>query len=270
MIMSKNLNESPVIRRNEEYIERLEKRLKKLRNRRNSYRMDWSSDEVIYRHRTTNRRMSAEKYDQLSREYYDLHQKLSQIKFRENEKVASKIVPFVTAYIVMDKKRNPDLYPDWLSLKIEDKVYGHRIKIQPYIDLEKLLKEKGSTKIINNIFGRIGTFLNRFFSDAAIIERLPKIYLGIDDYIKNVFRKEIRPRIMDEVEKSDCIHSIVFRTRDDGVGDIQIYPRIKSSLGDNGYNCKYSTYQIQRDLRKILEEYGWVRYDNYSDDTSRD
>lgn len=51
--MSKNLNESPVIRRNEEYIERLEKRIQKLRDRLDAYTMDWSSDEPVYRHRTT-------------------------------------------------------------------------------------------------------------------------------------------------------------------------------------------------------------------------
>lgn len=34
--MSKYLNESPVIKRDEDYIERLEKRLQKLRERRNS------------------------------------------------------------------------------------------------------------------------------------------------------------------------------------------------------------------------------------------
>lgn len=126
--MSKNLNESPVIRRNEEYIERLKKRVKKLRDRLDSYKVDWSNhNEMVYRHRTTNRRMSKEKYMQLKHDLYELNKKLREVETIENEKVVSKIVPLVTAYIVMDKKRNPDLYPNWLSLKIEDKLYGNRI-----------------------------------------------------------------------------------------------------------------------------------------------
>lgn len=264
--MSKKLNESPVIRRNEEYIERLEKRVKKLRERLNSYRMDWGGDGEFYRHRTTNRKMSREKYMQLRHDLYELHRKLREVETRESEKVANKVAPHVTAFIVMDKKRNPDLYPDWLSLKIEDKLYGNRIKIQPYIDIEKLLEEKGDTHILNRIFGRIDNFVKRYFTGAATLEMSPKVFLGIDDYIKNVFKKEIRPRIMREVQNSECIHSIVFRVRGNYRKDIQIHPRFK-----NSHNCSWSSRsQIRLAIRKILEEYGWVRNDNYTDDTSRD
>jgi hypothetical protein len=71
---------------------------------------------------------------------------------------------------------------------------------------------------------------------------------------------------MNEVENSECIHSIVFRVRSDYKQDIQIHPRFRDS-----HNCRYSSKnQIGIDLRKILEEYGWVRYANYTDDKSRD
>ena len=263
MIMSENLNESPVIRRNEEYIERLEKRRKKLRDRLDSYIMHWGDDGEYYRHRTTNRRMSKEKYMKLRHDYYELHRKLREVETIENEKVVSKIVPLVTAYIVMDKKRNPDLYPNWLSLKIEDKLYGNRIKIQPYIDIEKLLEEKGNLHRITHTFSRIDRFVKRYFTGAATLEMSPQVFLGIDDYIKNVFKKEIRPRIVREVQNSECIHSIVFRVRGDYRKDIQIHPRFKS-------DCMWSSRsQIRLAIRKILEEYGWVRHDNYTDDTSR-
>ena len=264
--MSKNLNESPVIRRNEEYIERLQKRLEKLRDRMDSYRRDWSSDEPVYRHRTTNRRMSEEKYKQLQQEYYDLHRKLIHVRGRENERVASIVAPYITAYIVMDKRQNPDSYPDWLSLKIDDEMYGHTIRLQPYIDLEKLLEEKGDLHKITDIYHRINRFVGRYFTDTARIDLRPSVMPGIDDYIKNVFRKQIRPRIMKEVEDSECIHSIVFRVRNTYKKDIQIHPRFKDS-----YNCRWSSRsQIQRDLKKILEEYGWVVGRNYTDSTGRD
>jgi hypothetical protein len=264
--MSKNLNESPVIRRNEEYIERLEKRKEKLRDRVESYRRDWSSDEPVYRHRTTNRRMSEEKYKQLQQEYYDLHRKLINVRGRENERVASKVVPYITAFIVMDKRQNPDSYPDWLSLKIDDEMYGSTIRLQPYIDLEKLLEEKGDLRKIAEIYHRISRFVDRYFTDTARIDLRPKVFSGIDDYIKNVFRKQIRPRIMNEVEDSECIHSIVFRVKGNYRKDIQIHPRFKDS-----YNCRWSSRsRIQRDLKNILKEYGWVEGRNYTDDTSRD
>lgn len=264
--MCKNLNESPVIRKNEEYIERLKKRVEKLRVRIDSYERDWSSDELLFRHKTTNRRISGEKYEQLTKEYYNSYKKLRTIQGRENEKVASKIVPYITAFIVMDKKRNPDLYPDWLSLKIEDEVYGHTIRLQPYIDLEKLLEDEGDLRKITNIFHRISRFVDRYFTDSARIDLRPKIISGIDDYIKNVFRKQIRPRIMNEVEDSKCIHSIVFRVKDDYKKDIQIYPRFKDSN-----NCMWSSRrQIQRELEKILKEYGWVEGRNYTEDPSKD
>ena len=264
--MSKNLNESPVIRRNEEYIERLEKRMQKLRDRLDSYRRYWGRDETVYRHRTTNRRMSEEKYKQLQQEYYDLHRKIIQVKGRENEKVASIVAPYVTAYIVMDKRQNPDSYPDWLSLKVEDEMYGHTIRLQPYIDLEKLLEEKGDLHKITDIYHRINRFVNRYFTDSARLDLRPKVISGIDDYIKNVFRKQIRPRIMNEVKDSECIHSIVFRVKGDYRKDIQIHPRFKDS-----YNCRWSSRsQIHRDLKKILEEYGWVEGRNYTDNTGRD
>lgn len=263
--MSKNLNESPVIRRNEEYIERLEKRMEKLRGRVESYRRDWSSDEPVYRHRTTNRRMSEEKYKQLRKEYYDLHRKIIHVRGRENEKVASKVAPYITAYIVMDKRQNPDSYPDWLSLKI-DEMYGHTIRLQPYIDLEKLLEDKGDLRKITDIYHRINRFVDRYFTGSARIDLKPSVISGIDDYIKNVFRKQIRPRIMNEVEGSECIHSIVFRVKNTYRKDIQIHPRFRDS-----YNCRWSSRsRIERDLQKILEEYGWVKGRNYTDDTGRD
>ena len=265
--MSKNLNESPVIRRNEEYIERLKKRLEKLRDRRNSYERDWSSDVLIYRHKTTNRRMSFEKYEQLNREYYELFRKVRDIEIKENEKVVSKIVPYITAFIVTDKKRNPESYPDWLSLKINDILYGSTIKLQPYIDLEKLLEDKGDLHKSRETYFRVMNFVNRYFSGSGVkIEIEPKIFSGIDDYIKNVFIKEIRPRIMNEVKDSKCIHSIVFRVKGNYNREIQIHPRFKRD-----YGCRsISRGQISGNLNNILKEYGWVNGLNYTDDTSRD
>lgn len=266
--MSNNLNESPVIRKNEEYIERLEKRANKLRERLYSYRRTWNrkTQEHEYRHRSNNRRISDEKYQELSQQYYDARQKALEIQGRESKKVASKVKDYVIAFIVMDKKRNSEIYPDWLSLDVED-LRGGTIIIQPYIDLEKLLEEEGNTKMLGTINRRINTFIQRYFTDAVRIDSKGPIFKGIDNYIKNVFRKKIRPRIMKEIDDSHCIHSIVFRVRNRTYSkEIQIHPRFRDK-----YMCRWSARNaIEREIKKILREYGWVEGRNYTDSTSKD
>ena len=268
IVMSKNINESPVIRKNEEYIERLEKRANKLRERLYSYRRTWNrkTQEYEYRHRSNNRRISNEKYEELSQQYHDARQKAQEIQGRESKKVASKVKDYVIAFIVMDKKQNPELYPDWLSLDVEDS-WGQNIIIQPYIDLEKLLEEKGNDNMVRPAERRINMFIQRYFTETVRLDFKGPIYKGIDDYIKNVFRKKIRPRIMKEVSDSHCIHSIVFRVRNRTYSrEIQIHPRFRDK-----YMCRWSVKNaIEREIKKILREYGWVEGRNYTDSTRRD
>jgi hypothetical protein len=266
--MSKNLNESPVIRKNEEYIARLEKRANKLRERLYSYRRRWNpkTREYEYRHRSNNRRISDEKYEELSQQYSDARQKAQEIHGRESKKIASKVKDYVIAFIVMDKKQNPELYPDWLSLDVEDS-WGGNIIIQPHIDLEKLLEEKGNTNMVRPIERRINMFIQRYFTETVRLDFKGPIYKGIDNYIKNVFRKEIRPRIMKDIDDSHCIHSIVFRVRNRTYArEIQIHPRFRDK-----YMCRWSVKNaIEREVKKILREYGWVEGRNYTDSTRRD
>ena len=268
IVMSKNLNESPVIRKNEEYMSRLENRANKLRERLNSYRRRWDpkTREYEYRHRSNNRRISDEKYEELRNQYYEARHKAQEISGRENLKVSSKVKDYIVAFIVMDKKQNPELYPDWLSLEVKE-VWGEHITVKPHINLEKLLEERGGTRYINDIERRISLFLNRYFTNSARLDFKGATFRGLDDYIKNVFRKEIRPRIMKEVEDSDCIHSIVFRKRNYTYrGEIQIHPRFRDS-----YKCRWSSKNaIRREIKAILKEYGWIEGRNYTDSTQRD
>jgi len=266
--MSKNLNESPVLRKNVEYIARLEKRANKLRERLYSYRRTWNSKtrEYEYRHRNNNRRISDEKYEELRQQYYDARQKAQEIYGRENLKVSSKVKDYIVAFIVMDKKQNPELYPDWLSLEVKE-IWGDHITVRPSINLEKLLEVRGSTRDINMIERRISVFMNRYFTDGARLDFKGAIFRGLDNYIKNVFRKEIRPRIMKEIDDSDCIHSIVFRARGYSYrAEIQIHPRFRDK-----YKCRWSSRgSIERQIQAILKEYGWVEGRNYTDSTQRD
>ena len=43
-------------------------------------------------------------------------------------------------------------------------------------------------------FDRIESFIKRYFPQDAQIQYNKPVIVGIDDYIKNVFRKEIRKR----------------------------------------------------------------------------
>jgi hypothetical protein len=266
--MSENLNESPVLRRNEEYIERLKKRANKLRDRLHSYRRIWNREtqEYEYRHYNNNRRISDEKYEELRTKYYEVNAKVREISHREDLKVSSKVKEYIIAFIVMDKKQNPDFYPDWLSLDVDD-VYGQSIVVKPYIDLEKLLEKRGDTRTVNVIERRISVFMNRYFTESARLDFKGARFMGLDNYIKNVFRKEIRPRIMKEIDDSDCIHSIVFRARGYSYrAEIQIHPRFRDK-----YKCRYSSRSsIERRMHAILREYGWVEGLNYTDSTQRD
>ena len=270
--MSEQLNEMPVYSINQDYINRLEKRVKKLRERLNSYRWYYGSDaprnERGYRHKNTNRRMSREKYDELKKQYQAANQKLYSIANRERQKITSKSLPYLGSFLVMDKRQNPGFYPEWLSFKLPDPSKSDSPHIiTPFIDLEKALQSGDNWGIVSDRASRRMTlFYNRYFPNDAINLKItsPKI-LGIDDYIKNVFRKEIRKKIKD-IDKRDCIHSIVFRNRNWN-NEVQIHPRFR----DRGYCYSWTERrQITKAMEDVLAEYGWKRGTNYTDSTQRD
>ena len=266
--MSKVLNEMPVLKINKDYIERLEKRAKKIRDRMHSYRFIW--DEKVYRHRTTNRKMSKEKYDELQRQYTKANQKVYDISNRERGRIADTALNYASAFLVMDKRQNPSLYPEWLSFSFPDSKNqtkrGYH-EIIPYIDLEKALQSNDKWNIVvNKVTDRLNKFFKRYFPDEANINISNPVINGIDDYIKNVFRKEIRKRIKD-LDTNNCIHSIVFRVRNRYRREIQIHPR---------WRDKYPCYtwgkqsEIEREMKKILRDYGWREELNYTSSTQRD
>jgi len=266
--MSKLLNEMPVLKKNQDYVKRLENRANKLRDRLYSYRWKW--DEKVYRHKTTNRKMSKEKYNELQQQYHEANQKVYDIANRERSKIANKILDYVTAILVMDKRQNPSLYPDWLSFNLPDTSnnnirYYHTIT--PIIDLESALKtEDNWNRMTRNVTDRLQLFLKRYFPDDVNIEFSKPVIKGIDDYIKNVFRKEIRKRIKD-IDTKNCIHSIVFRVRDSYSREVQIHPRWRDKYPCYSWN---TTRDIEKEMKAILREYGWIEGKNYTDSTRRD
>ena len=266
--MSEQLNEMPILKVNQDYIERLDKRAKKLRDRLYSYRWDWN--DKVYRHTTTNRRMSKEKYEELQKKYFEANQKTYDIANRERTKIANKVMDYVSAILVMDKRQNPSLYPDWLSFSLPDTENAnprHYHYITPVIDLEKGLKtEDNWNRMTDRAVHRLTDFIKRYFPDDAQIQFNKPVINGIDDYIKNVFRKEIRNKIKD-IDPNNCIHSIVFRVRDSYSKEVQIHPRWRDKYPCYSWNKQR---EIENEMRKILREYGWKLNKNYTDSTRRD
>ena len=264
--MSEQLNEMPILKVNQDYIDRLDKRAKKLGDRLRSYRYDW--EEEVYRHHKTRRRMSKEKYGELQRQYQDAYNKVYDIARRERTKIADKVMDYMSAIIVMDKRQNPSLYPDWLSFIFPEDNDTKRYRwIKPSIDLEKALKTRDNwSRITNTAVNRIQLFTKRYFpKDAEIQFEKPSIK-GIDSYIKNVFRKEIRKKIKD-IDPNNCIHSIVFRVRDSYNKEVQIHPRWRDKYPCYSWNKQQ---EIENGMKSILEEYGWKEGRNYTSSTSRD
>ena len=262
------LNEMPVLKVNQDDIKRLEKRTKKLRDRLYSYRWIW--DEKVYRHRTTNRRMSKEKYTELENKYRESNQKVFDIANRERSKIADTAFNYAAAFLVMDKRQNPSLYPEWLSFSFPDSKNqnrrGHH-EITPLIDLEKALQSNDNWhRVVGKASDRLSRFFKRYFPDEANINIGNTVISGIDRYIKDVFRKEIRKRIKD-LDTNNCIHSIVFRVRERYRSEIQIHPRWRDKYPCYGWDKQR---EIEKEMNDILKEYGWVEGLNYTASTQKD
>jgi len=262
------LNEMPVLKVNRDYIERLEKRAKKLRDRLHSYRWIW--DEKVYRHRTTNRRISNENYDKLKTQYQEANQKVYEISNRERNVIADKAFDYAAAFLVMDKRQNPSLYPEWLSFSFPDSKNQsrrgqHEIKVN--IDVEKALQTKDNwSRVTSTASNRLSQFFRRYFPNEANINVANHTISGMDRYIKDVFRKEIRKRIKD-IDTRNCIHSIVFRVRERYNSEVQIHPRWRDKYPCYSWNTQR---EIENEMKNILKEYGWVEGLNYTESTQRD
>ena len=266
--MSEQLNEMPVLKMNQDYVKRLDKRANKLRDRLHSYRWKW--DEKVYRHRTTNRKISKEKYDELQDQYRKANQKVYDIANRERSKIADTAFNYAAAFLVMDKRQNPSLYPEWLSFSFPDSknqnTRGYH-EITPVIDLEKALQTNDNwNRMVGNASDRLSHFFIRYFPNEANINIGHTVISGIDRYIKDVFRKEIRKRIKD-IDTHNCIHSIVLRVRERYRREIQIHPRWRDKYPCYSWNTQR---EIEREIKNILKEYGWVEGRNYTDSTQRD
>jgi len=241
---------------------------------------DPNEPRYIYVSRKSGNRMKRQDY------YADLYETLGNLRDEMrninrilNQRKGHSLKDYVISFIVMDKKGNPSLYPDWVSFKLDDIGYHGLINVIPYIDLNEMLQQKGDVNNVANIIRRVEQFWKRYLSNEVGINFRKINYVGLDDYVKNVFRKEIKDRVNSELDPKGCVHSILFKQPDSSSTwrqRIQIVPRFKKydywSTDEKAQFCRrdFSEYGFKGKLKTLLREYGWVEGHNYVDRYEKD
>jgi hypothetical protein len=241
---------------------------------------DPNEPRYIYVSRKSGNRMKRQDY------YVDLQEtldnarnELRSINRILNHRKGHSLKDYVISFIVMDKKGNPSLYPDWVSFELDDIGYHGVINVIPYIDLNEMLKQKGDVGAVADIIRRVEMFWKRYLSNEVGINFRKINYVGLDDYVKNVFRKEIKDRVNSELDPKGCVHSILFKQPNSSSTwrhKIQIVPRFKKfdywSTDEKAQFCRrdFSEYGFKGKLKTLLREYGWVEGHNYVDRYEKD
>ena len=270
-----------VLKRREDKINNI---LDKVRQRYNT-KFHWDNEDqneprYIYVSRKSGNRMKRQDY------YADLHETLGNARdeMRNINRILSQrkghsLKDYVISFIVMDKKGNPSLYPDWVSFKLDDIGYHGVINVIPYIDLNEMLQQKGDVNKVADIIRRVEQFWKRYLSNEVGINFRKINYIGLDDYVKDVFRKEIKDRVNSELDPKGCVHSILFKQPDSSSlwrHKIQIVPRFKKydywDRDEKAQFCRrdFSEYGFKGKLKTLLREYGWVEGHNYVDRYEKD
>lgn len=269
-------------------LERREQKIKdifeKVRQRYNSNHR-WDNEDpneprYIYVSRKSGNRMKRQDY------YADLYETLGNARDEMqninrilSQRKGHNLKDYVISFIVMDKKGNPSLYPDWVSFKLDDIGYHGVINVIPYIDLNEVLQQKGDVGKVADIIRRVEMFWKRYLSNEVGINFRKINYVGLDDYVKNVFRKEIKDRVNSELDPKGCVHSIIFKQPDSNSTwrqRIQIVPRFKKfdywDRDEKAQFCRrdFGQYSFQGKLKTLLREYGWVESYNYVDKYEKD
>ena len=238
------------------------------------FRINWDhyyeTNEKVYERRKNRdtdpiATLTNDEYDDLMRIRRNAQSYKNELTKNRFEKEGNELLPIFIKFLEIDKKMNPKLYPDWLKLDVKEKTNWGEIVIYPTIDLNAFLKQEGSFREMRNIKHRIQDVWNRYVKSGRPL-RLQQIgWDGLDEYIKKVFRKEIRAKIKD-LPYGGCIHSVIFRARNSWNDvDIQIYPRLISRCrswysSPNGFN----EYTLHKEIKDLLKEYGWYEGRNYT------
>lgn len=263
----KKLSEDELKAKREEYIQKVEDASEILDNYHKEYLQnpDTSKYEYVLVNSKTMERASPEIIE-LFLSINRMQMAIGTIRGLLKQKKAEKLTKFIFKFITVDKKSNPELYPEYLTFVIENISESGVIGLLPVVNLSEFLKQSANVTELNSVFIRIKNFWSKFIREGNLAILNVK-YEGFDEYAKKVFNKEIRKRIKEEVDPDNRLHSVVFKkpvnTYFHSIRLFQIVPRFKKN--HNYYTSYQSKRQIQKDLKKLLREYGWIENVNYQD-----
>ncbi len=147
--------------------------------------------------------------------------------------------------------------PDYMELKITEPE-PYNVKIKTYIKFESLLKSEnklGSSSVITNKLKQyFQDYLGVIYGLAShgelnlYIDDTP-VYLGQDEWVKNVFNKELKKKIKELPEAKSVLRSIKL--------DVSPYLYATIKLGFNGSSRWNSQREFKVKVIDLLKEMGY-------------
>ena len=223
-----------------------------------------------YKHRETGKGYTQKQYFKIRDKFYDLDNRVREIELNKRKDLATKLEGLVTAFIVMDKRQNPEIYPDWLSFEINP-TYGG-IDYNPYINWEKWTSSDApnTREKIRNIRWRVEKFWNLYIQPEINISlnssNYPRFepYGAFQSFMKDEVNKKLKPKL--KALYGRTLRSLVFRMRENGRFIIQIQPR----LDRNTFRSWSYESQIEDTIKEFLSEFGLKQYQHYEFSGDRD
>ncbi len=233
---------------------------------------DWGSRSKRYTHidNNTKKRYTTIQYGKILKKFRDLDEKVREIQLDKRKNLSLKLEGIVTAFLVMDKRQNPNAYPDWLSFKIN--AYYGGIDYNPVINWEKWTStdRPNTHRYIKAIRWRVEKFWNRYIQPELSINLKSSKHLRFEPY--NAFqlfmKDEVNKKLKPKLKSLYGIHlrSLIFRMRENGRFIIQVQPRLSK--------VHYRSWTYENDIKKtiinFLSEYGLDENQHYHFSGDRD
>jgi hypothetical protein len=223
-----------------------------------------------YIDRETKKNYTEKQYVKIRDKFYDLDRRVREIEQNKRKELSAKLEGLVTAFLVMDKRQNPDLYPDWLSFKIDGSYGG--IDYNPVINWEKWTStdRPNTSNKIQSIRWRIQKFWNMYIQPEISVSinssNYPRFepYGAFQSFMKDEVNKKLKPKLKSLYGRA--LSSLIFRMRENGRFIIQIQPRISRNI----YRSWSYESQIEKTIRDFLSEYGLKENQHYQFSGSKD
>jgi len=233
---------------------------------------DWDNrgKRYPYKDRNTGKRYTEKQYLAVREKFYDLDNKVREIELNKRKELASKLEGLVTAFIVMDKRQNPEIYPDWLSFEV-NATYGG-IDYNPYINWEKWTStdRPNTRENIRNIRWRVERFWALYVRPEISVSLNSSNYPRFEPYgafqafMKDEVNKKLKPKLKSLYGRT--LRSLIFRMRENGRFIIQIQPRLNRET----YRSWSYEREIEKTIKNFLSEYGLKENQHYEFSGDRD